>query len=92
MEGWGKKWSRNPLLSQMVEKYEGEYKDGERNGQGTYTWNDGRKVCWGIQGWSKEMVKEHTLGMMVGKYVGEFKEGLKNMVKEHTLHLMEKSI
>ena len=25
------------------EWYEGEWKNGERNGQGTYTWSDGRK-------------------------------------------------
>ena len=27
----------------LREKYSGEYKDGLKHGQGTYTWNDGEK-------------------------------------------------
>ena len=48
-------------------EYVGEYKDGKKHGQGTYTWFDG------------------------GIYVGNGRMG-KNMVKEHTLPLLEQSM
>ena len=58
-------------------KYVGEYKDGNENGQGTYTWSDGHKY-----------VGEFKDGLPNGqgtqtfpngdKYVGEFKDGQLN--------------
>jgi len=38
----GKKKVKEHTLSNG-DKYVGEYKDGERHGQGTYTWSDGSK-------------------------------------------------
>ena len=54
-------------------KYEGEYKDGKRHGQGTYTFPDGKKY---VGGWKDS--KYHGQGTLTssdGKYfVGEFKD------------------
>ena len=56
------------------DKYVGEYKDGVRNGQGTYTWTNGQKY---VGEWKDE--KENGQGTMSlsngEKYVGEFKDG-----------------
>ena len=58
----------------METSMKGEYKDGEFNGQGIFTWSDGRKY-----------VGEYNDGKFNGqgtftsfdgdKYVGEFKDG-----------------
>ena len=54
-------------------KYVGEYKDGKRHGQGTYTFPDGKKY---VGGWKDS--KYHGQGTLTssdGKYfVGEFKD------------------
>ena len=53
--------------------YEGEYKDGKRHGQGTYTFPDGKKY---VGGWKDS--KYHGQGTLTssdGKYfIGEFKD------------------
>jgi len=58
-------------------KYEGEFKDGILNGQGTITWSDGRKY----EGEFKDGKPngQGTITWSDGrKYVGEFKDGLRN--------------
>ena len=71
-------------------KYEGEYKDGKRHGQGKLTYPDGRKF---VGEWKDgEPIGQGTFTWSNGdKYVGEFKDG-KNMVKGHTLNLREGSM
>ena len=55
-------------------EYVGEYKDGKRHGQGTYTWSNGEKY----KGEWKNG-KEHGQGTFTfpdgGKYVGEYNDG-----------------
>ena len=55
-------------------EYVGEYKDGKKHGQGTYTWFDG-----GIYVGKWKDGKEHGHGTYTSpvgtKYVGEWKEG-----------------
>ena len=55
-------------------KYVGEYKDGKKHGQGTYTWFDG-----GIYVGKWKDGKEHGQGTYTShvgtKYVGEWREG-----------------
>ena len=59
------------------DKYEGEWKDGQKNGQGTYTWSNGNKYV----GEFKDG-KKHGQGTFTWsngrKYVGEFKNGIQN--------------
>ncbi len=54
-------------------KYVGDYKDGKRHGQGTYTFPDGKKY---VGGWKDS--KYHGQGTLIssdGKFfVGEFKD------------------
>jgi len=75
-------------------KYVGEWKNGEKNGQGTYTFHDGGKY---VGGWKDG--KEHGQGtLLLDK--GNLKETsmkgtgkmVNNMVKELTLILMEISM
>ena len=55
-------------------EYVGEYKDGKKHGQGTYTWFDG-----GIYVGKWKDGKEHGQGTYTSpvgtKYVGEWKDG-----------------
>ena len=55
-------------------EYVGEYKDGKKHGQGTYTWFDG-----GIYVGNWKDGKEHGQGTYTSpvgtKYVGEWREG-----------------
>jgi hypothetical protein len=55
-------------------EYVGEYKDGKKHGQGTYTWFDG-----GIYVGKWKDGKEHGQGTYTShvgtKYVGEWREG-----------------
>jgi len=55
-------------------EYVGEYKDGKKHGQGTYTWFDG-----GIYVGKWKDGKEHGQGTYTwsdgSKYVGEYKDG-----------------
>ena len=49
--------------------YEGEFKDGKYDGQGTYTWSDGRKY---VGEWLDGKQNGHgTVTSPDGKYVGE---------------------
>ena len=58
-------------------KYTGEWKDGERHGQGIFRWPDGPKIV-SYVGEYKDG-KRHGQGTMTlsdgGKYVGEWKDG-----------------
>ncbi len=59
------------------EKYVGEYKDGDRDGQGTHTFSDGKKY----EGeWKNGLPNGQGTDTFPdgGKYVGEFKDGLPN--------------
>jgi len=58
-------------------KYEGEYKDGKRHGQGKLTYPDGRKF---VGEWKDgEPIGQGTFTWSNGdKYVGEFKDGKKH--------------
>ena len=60
-------------IVQWGEKYVGEFKNGKRHGQGTYTWADGEKY---VGEWKDG--KYHGQGNMTyfngSKYVGEWKE------------------
>ena len=59
------------------DKYVGEYKDGKRNGQGTYTWSDGAKYV----GENKDDMSNGQGTMTYadgGKYIGEWKDGKKD--------------
>jgi len=75
-------------------KYEGGFKDGQRHGQGKLTYPDGRKF---VGEWKdgNQLVKELTfMEKGNGKEIcmkGNSRMG-KNMVKEHTLSLLEESI
>ena len=55
-------------------KYKGQVENGKPNGQGTYTWSDGRKY---VGEWKDN--KRHGQGTHTlpdgRKYVGEFKDG-----------------
>ena len=68
-------------------KYVGEIENGLPNGQGTYTWPEGRK-CVG----EYKDGKPNDQGIFTDPngtmYVGNTRMG-KNMVKEHTLYLMD---
>ena len=57
-------------------EYVGEYKDGERHGQGTYTWSDGQKYVgeWKDGFPNGQGTETYPNG---GKYVGSWKGGLK---------------
>jgi hypothetical protein len=74
-------------------KYVGEYKDGKRHGQGTSTWSDGRKYVGEYKDGIPNGQGTHTFGK--GDFEGDKYEGdtrvVSQMVKEHTLVLMEKS-
>ena len=51
--------------------YEGKFKDGKYDGQGTYTWSDGRKY---VGEWLEGKQNGHgTVTSPDGKYVGEWK-------------------
>ena len=58
-------------------KYEGEFKDGKRHGQGKLTYPDGRKF---VGEWKDgEPIGQGTFTWSNGdKYVGEFKDGKKH--------------
>ena len=71
-------------LGMMEESMLGEYKDGLKNGQGTFTWNDGGKYVGEFKDGLKNGQGTYTWNDG-GKYVGEYKDG-----KYHgqgTLHL-----
>ena len=55
-------------------KYEGQITFGELNGQGTYTWSDGRKYV-GDTRMGNKMVKGHTFTMMEGSMKGNGRLG-----------------
>jgi hypothetical protein len=68
--------------NRMGQTYAGEFKKGERNGQGTYTQRDGDKYVGGFkdgeengQGTYYYLANNQWKG---GKYVGNFKDGKKN--------------
>jgi len=52
--------------------YVGEYKDGEINGQGTYTWSDGRKY---VGEWKKGSKWNGTEYNKSGNIKGKFVNG-----------------
>ena len=62
----------SPFLT-SCEKYVGEYKDGKRNGQGTYTFPDGRKF---VGEWKDGKINgQGTMTTLDGtKYEGEWKD------------------
>ena len=78
-------WSRNRCLISILNffwntgdmEYVGEYKDGKKHGQGTYTWFDG-----GIYVGKWKDGKEHGQGTYTShvgtKYVGEWKDGMRS--------------
>ena len=76
-------------------RYVGDWKDGKKHGQGTYTYGKG-------QGEGDKYVGEFKGGFKNGqgkyiwsngdKYVGVFKDDKNQMVKEHTLGLMEEGM
>jgi len=74
-------------------KYVGEWKDGKKQGQGTFTYGKGKWEGEKYEGEFKDGYR-HGQGTYTwsdgDKYVGEFKDERK-MVKEHTLGMMEKS-
>ena len=57
----------------MEKKYVGEFKEGKRNGQGTFTWPSGTKYVGEFKNG-----KMHGKGILTSpdgkKYVGEFKD------------------
>ena len=59
------------------EKYVGEYKDGKRNGQGTYTWTSGDKYVGEFKDDRKHGQGTYTYANG-NKYVGEWKDDLFN--------------
>jgi hypothetical protein len=66
-------------------KYVGEFKDGTQNGQGTFTWGDGRKIVGEFKDGTQN--GQGTLTFPDGtKYVGEWKNG-----KEWNITLYEKN-
>ena len=76
--GYGvKTWDPNGQWGK--DRYEGEYRNGKFNGQGTYTWGDGRKYVgnwvndvregYGVFTWAPGSQWEHD------KYEGQFKDG-----------------
>jgi len=67
------------------DKYVGEWKDGKRTGQGTYTWSNGNKY---IGEWKDgKRTGQGTLTFPDGtKYVGEWKNG-----KEWNITFYEKN-
>ena len=67
-------------------EYVGEYKDGKKHGQGTYTWFDG-----GIYVGKWKDGKEHTLPMLEQSMLGNGRMG-KNMVKGQKLGLVDGSM
>eukprot|EP00567_Pseudictyota_dubia_P005600 CAMPEP_0197441764 /NCGR_PEP_ID=MMETSP1175-20131217/7953_1 /TAXON_ID=1003142 /ORGANISM="Triceratium dubium, Strain CCMP147" /LENGTH=407 /DNA_ID=CAMNT_0042972095 /DNA_START=498 /DNA_END=1721 /DNA_ORIENTATION=+ len=64
-------------------KYEGEWKDGKREGRGTMTWDNGQKY---IGEWRNGKPEGHgTLTLADGtKYVGEWRNGVEEGTGTHT--------
>ena len=85
----GKKWFKTGDEKTQV-KYEGEIVNGVPNGQGTMTCCDGIKYVCGYKD-GERMAKEQKLFLMETSLWGSSRMG-KNMVKEHTLGLMEVSM
>ena len=56
------------------EKYQGEFKDGKRHGQGTLTYSDGEKYVGEFKDGKRHGQGTDTLKNGT-KYVGEFKDG-----------------
>ena len=57
------------------DKYEGEFKDGEKNGQGTFTFSDGSKYVGEFKDgkpWKGTMYDEE--GTLIGKWVNGVKQ------------------
>ena len=50
-----------PSLGQMATNYVGEWKDGKKNGQGTFTWPDGTKYVGRVERWETERTRHPTL-------------------------------
>jgi len=74
MEGWEIKWSRN-MTFPNGNKYVGEFKDGKKHGQGTWTSTDGEKYSGEWKDGKKydQGTFYYTDGSV---YVGEFKDGI----------------
>ena len=75
-------------------KYMGEWKDGKKHGQGTFTYGKGKWEGDKYEGEFKDGYRngQGTYTWSVGdKYVGNSKM-INQMVKEHTLGLMEESM
>ena len=72
-------------------KYKGEIKNGKPNGQGIYTYPDGRKY---IGQWKDGKINGRGTytSPFRWKYVGEFKDGNFQGQGEYTLTLMEKGM
>ena len=66
-----------PTLMPMADKYVGEFKDGKRNGQGTYTYANGNKYVGEFK--DDKRNGQGTFTYANGdKYVGEFKDDKRN--------------
>jgi hypothetical protein len=69
--------SKHYVVDKKEDKYVGEFKGGEKNGQGTYTWADGAQY---VGEWKDDLRHgQGTISYANGKkYVGEFKDGKRN--------------
>ena len=77
---------KQKISPQNGTKFEGQFKEGKRNGQGTYTYPDGRKYegDWkDDKPWNGQEVYTSPIGM---KYVGGFKDGKKHGQGTYTRH------
>ena len=75
-------------------KYVGEWRSGEKHGQGTYTWSNGEKYVGEWKNGKFDGQGTYTFGKGNGKETNMKGSGrrMKNMVKENTLPLLEESI
>lgn len=69
-------WPENILLV-SGDRYEGEWRDGTENGQGTFIWSDGDSYGGEWKKWEPNGVGTYTLSDG-RKYEGEFKDGKQN--------------
>ena len=70
-------WKYKSPNPNKAEVYEGEWRDGKKHGQGTYTFASGSKYVGKFRGGKKHGQGIYTFAKG-DKYIGEFKEGKKH--------------